>query len=337
MSKQPPHLTPDHDCYLSSNITQLTFQIDQATHDRLLTSIDPETHLPIPTIRSSLKHYSLLYTYWIIGGYLGTRFLLSLDNTDLGGSQNSVVEGETSLLDKEDGAGLLVGLGGLEDSLMHVGVKDLADRLELLHAVLAQSLLEDVLGHLDAVVEVHDLLVVLSVVSDLLGDNAQSSVKVVDGVEQVLGELGQRKVVGLLDFPLGGLLQMSEVRDGSLVVLLELRALLVLLLELGQQSLVLLGGGGGLAGLGRGLGSGLGGVGGGAGRLGSGLGVLGLGLRSLVGVESGSEVEGGHGGHGGGSHGGSDGGSDGGGSLDSGNSRDHCFVCGLDGVWWCTW
>lgn len=252
--------------------------------------------------------------------------LLALNNSDLGGSQNSVVKSEAGLLDKEDGAGLLVGLGGLEDGLMHVGVEDLADGLELLHAVLTQSLLEDILGHLDAVVEVHDLLVVLSVVLDLVGDNAQGSIKVVDRVQQVFGELGQGKVVCLLDFSLGGLLQVSEVGDGSLVVLLELGALLVLLLELGQQSLVLLGGGGGLGlGSGRTRSGGVGGVGRGTSSLSSGLRVLSLGF-SLVGVKSGSEVEGGHGGHGGGSHGGSDGGSDGGRPLDTGNSRDH-FVC----------
>lgn len=86
--------------------------------------------------------------------------------------------------------------------------------IEALQAVLRQHLHEDVLGHLEAAVQVHEVLVVAV---ELLGRHgAQGAVEVVDAVEQLFGEALQGEVLGCLDFALGLLLEVAVIRNGAL-------------------------------------------------------------------------------------------------------------------------
>lgn len=100
---------------------------------------------------------------------------------------------------------------------MLVRVELLADRVEALEAVLGKSLNENLLGHLEAVVEVNEVGVALLVVGrDLVGrDSREGTVEVVDAVDEILGELLDGKVARALDVALGAVLQVAEVGDGS--------------------------------------------------------------------------------------------------------------------------
>lgn len=146
--------------------------------------------------------------------------LFVVDNADLGGAQDTAVEAEALLLGVEDGVVLLVGHGRHERGLVLVGVELVAVGVEALEAVLLERLDEDVLRHLEAVDQVHKVLVALLALGlalglgqRLLGDHGQRAVEVVDAVDEVLGEAGNGKVAGGLDLALCALLQVAEVGD----------------------------------------------------------------------------------------------------------------------------
>lgn len=149
-----------------------------------------------------------------------------LDDADLGGAQDAAVELEARLLDKEDGVVLLVGLGGHEGGLVLVGVELFALGLEALEAVLGEGLDEDALGHLEALVEVDELLdvvVLLGGVDLVGGDVGEGAVEVIDALDEVLGELLDGKVAGRLDLALGAVLEVAEVGDGAEALVLLVR------------------------------------------------------------------------------------------------------------------
>lgn len=141
-----------------------------------------------------------------------------LDDADLGSTQNTAVELKALLLDEEDGVVLLARLRGHESSLVFVGVELVAIRLQAFQAVLGKRLNEDALGHLEALVEVSELLEVLALLFSLelvRGDGGEGAVKVVDAVDEVLGELLDGKVAGGLDLTCGAVLEVAEVGDGA--------------------------------------------------------------------------------------------------------------------------
>lgn len=127
------------------------------------------------------------------------------------------------MLGEEDNVVLLVGLGSHESSLVLVGVELFAGRVDALKAVLGKSLDEDGLGHLEAFVEVEQVLVALVLLdAELLGrDGGQGSVEVIDAVDEVLGELLNGKVAGGLDVALGAVLEVAEVGDGAKALVLS--------------------------------------------------------------------------------------------------------------------
>lgn len=68
--------------------------------------------------------------------------------------------------------------------------------------MLLECVHKDVLGHLETLVQVGEILEVLWAVLGgelLLGDHAQGAVEVVDAVNKVLGEFLDGKVTGCLD------------------------------------------------------------------------------------------------------------------------------------------
>ena len=150
--------------------------------------------------------------------------LFVLDDTDLGGAEDAAVELEALLLDVEDGVVLLVGHGGHEGGLVLVGVEDLTLGVDALETVLLEGLEEDVLGHLEALVEVDKVLEVLGLLLGLellLGNDAQGTVEVIDRFNEVLGELLDGEVLGLLDLAGGALLEVAEVGDGAEALILK--------------------------------------------------------------------------------------------------------------------
>lgn len=141
-----------------------------------------------------------------------------LNNTDLGGAQHPAIELEALLLNEEDGVLLLVGLGSHEGGLLLVGVELLTLGAQSLEAVFLEGGHEDVLGHLEALVQVGEILEVLGAVLGvqlLLGDHVQGTVKVIDAVDEVLCEFLDGEVAGGLDLALGALLEVAEVCDGA--------------------------------------------------------------------------------------------------------------------------
>lgn len=101
---------------------------------------------------------------------------------------------------------------------MLVGVELDAIRLQSLQAVLGKCLDEDALGHLEALVQVGELLEILVLVLGLelvCGDGRQGAVEVVDAVDEVLGELLDGKVAGGLDLTCRAVLEVAEVGDGA--------------------------------------------------------------------------------------------------------------------------
>ena len=145
--------------------------------------------------------------------------LFVLDNADLGGTKNSAVELEALLLHVEDGVVLLVGLGRHEGGLVLVGVELVTVGLEALEAVLVEGLDEDGLRHLDALVQVDEVLVIAGQL--LGGDGGQGAVEVVHAIDEVLGELLDRKVASALDLALGAVLEVAEVGDGAKTFILN--------------------------------------------------------------------------------------------------------------------
>jgi hypothetical protein len=150
--------------------------------------------------------------------------LFVLDNTDLGGAQHSAVELEALLLDEEDSAVFLVGLGSHESSLLLVGVELLALGAEALEAVLLEGVHENILSHLEALIQVGEILKVLGSVLSielLLGNHPKGAVEVVHAVDKVLCELLDCKVFRRLDLTGGSLLEVAEIGDGAQALVLE--------------------------------------------------------------------------------------------------------------------
>lgn len=124
----------------------------------------------------------------------------------------------------EDGVVVLVGLRSHECSLVLVGVELVTVRIEALETVLGKGLHEDGLGHLEALVEVGEVLEVLGLVGgiELLdGDGGERAVEVVDAVDEVLGEALDGEVARGLDLALGAVLEVAEVGDGSETLVLH--------------------------------------------------------------------------------------------------------------------
>lgn len=150
--------------------------------------------------------------------------LFVLDNTNLGGAQHSTVELEALLLDEEDCAVFLVRLGSHESSLLLVGVELLALGAEALEAVLLEGVHKNILSHLEALIQVGEILKVLGSVlciELLLGDHSKGAVEVVNAVDEVLGELLDCKVFRRLDLTGGSLLEVAEISDGAQALVLE--------------------------------------------------------------------------------------------------------------------
>jgi hypothetical protein len=149
--------------------------------------------------------------------------LFVLDDADLGGAEGAAVELEALLLDHEDGAVLLVGHGGHKGGFMLVGVELFALGVDALEAVLGEGLDELGLGHLEALVQVGEVLQVLRLLGgvELLGGDAgEGVVEDVDALDEVLGEALDGKVAGRLDLALSAVLQVAEVGDGAEALIL---------------------------------------------------------------------------------------------------------------------
>ena len=139
-----------------------------------------------------------------------------LDDANLGSAEDAAVELEALLLDKEDGVVVLVGLRGHEGGLVLIGVELCAFRVKALETVLGEGLHEDVFSHLQAIVEVDEILSLLRFVGKLLGRyGGKGAVEVVDAVDEVLGELLGGKVASRLDLALCAVLEVAEVGDGA--------------------------------------------------------------------------------------------------------------------------
>lgn len=150
--------------------------------------------------------------------------LFVLDNTNLGGAQHSTVELKALLLDEEDCAVFLVRLGSHESSLLLVGVELLALGAEALEAVLLEGVHENILSHLEALIQIGKILKVLGSVLSIelfLGDHSKGAVEVVNAVDEVLGELLDCKVFRRLDLTGGSLLEVAEISDGAQALVLE--------------------------------------------------------------------------------------------------------------------
>lgn len=84
--------------------------------------------------------------------------------------------------------------------------------------MLGKRLDEDAFGHLETLVEVSELLEVLVLLFSLelvRRDGGEGAVKVVDAVDEVLGELLNGKVTGGFDLTCGAVLKVAEVGDGA--------------------------------------------------------------------------------------------------------------------------
>lgn len=118
---------------------------------------------------------------------------------------------------------LLVLHGGHEGGLVLIGVEGKAVGVESLEAVLLEGLEEDVLGHLETLVEVDEVLEVgrlLLGLELLLGDHGEGTVEVVNAVDEVLGELLDGEVTGGLHFTGSPVLEVAEVGNGAEVLVL---------------------------------------------------------------------------------------------------------------------
>lgn len=121
----------------------------------------------------------------------------------------------------EDGVVLLVRLRCHEGGLVLVGVELLALGLDALEAVLLERLHEDCLRHLNALVQVHEILVLAR--GELLGGHrGQGAVEVVHAVNEVLCEFLDGEVSGALDLALRAVLEVAEVGDGAKAFVLKI-------------------------------------------------------------------------------------------------------------------
>ena len=104
------------------------------------------------------------------------------------------------------------------------GIELLANGVEPGDAVLREDLHEDGLGHLDALVEADEMLVVVGgglAGELLLGHNMQRAVEVVDAVEEVGGELLDGEVTGRLLIARAAVLERAEVGKEAEVLVLK--------------------------------------------------------------------------------------------------------------------
>jgi hypothetical protein len=136
-----------------------------------------------------------------------------LDNADLSGPQGAAVQEEALLLGEEDGAVLLSWLRCHKYGLVDIGIEFLAGLggVEALETVLLQSVNENAVSHLDALMQGDQVLVVAL---ELLGGNGgEGAVEVVDGLDEIAGEALDGKVLGGLCLARCALLEVAEVGD----------------------------------------------------------------------------------------------------------------------------
>jgi len=175
----------------------------------------------------------------VVHGYVdSTHHLFVLDDTDLGGPEDTAVEAEALLLGVEDGVVLLVGHGGHEGGFVLVGVELLAVGVVALKPVILQRLHQNVLGHLETIIKIDQILEVLILLLGLellLGHHGQCAVKVVYAVDQILGELLDRKVASSLHVTRCAILEVAEVGDRAEVLVLQDGALVGLLFRDGRR------------------------------------------------------------------------------------------------------
>lgn len=95
--------------------------------------------------------------------------------------------------------------------------------VEALQTVLLECAQESLLGHLETVDEVEQILVGIAALgSELLrGHGQQCAVEVVNALQQVLGEALNGKVAGTVHVALSALLQVTELGDGAKVFVLS--------------------------------------------------------------------------------------------------------------------
>lgn len=108
---------------------------------------------------------------------------------------------------------------------MDVGVELLAGLrgVEALETVLLQCVDQDAVGHLDALVQGSQVLVIS--LELLGGDGGEGAVEVVDRLDEVAGEALDGEVLGGLGLARCALLQVAEVGDRAEVLVLPLRSI----------------------------------------------------------------------------------------------------------------
>lgn len=151
------------------------------------------------------------------------KYLGVLYNAHLCCPQHSSVQEKALLLGVEAHAVLLVRHGRLEHSLVYIRVKllTLLAGVEALEAVLLQRRHEDVVGHLQAVVQGNKIRVVRGQFGRVNG--AEGTVKGIDSLDEVAGEVLEGEVFGGLYFALGALLKIAVVCDRAEIFVLSMR------------------------------------------------------------------------------------------------------------------
>lgn len=164
----------------------------------------------------------------------GTRTRLSLlRNNHLGRPQQPAVEHIPLALHAHHNPVLALGLGHYDGDLVRAGIELGAELgVDLLDAVLGEGLHEDGLGHLEALVEGGEVGLVLGAVAGdglegLGGDVAEGAVEVVDGVEEVGGELLDGEGAGGLLVAGAAVLERAELGEEAEVLVLFLGGWLV--------------------------------------------------------------------------------------------------------------
>lgn len=124
--------------------------------------------------------------------HLSRENLGVLDNTDLSSAHSAAVQSPSLALGVHNSVILLANHWGHEHSLMLVWIELLVHLwVDALQSVLLEGVHEDTLGHSQALVkrdEILDVLVLLDWVEFLLWHDGESAVKVIDGLDEVLGE-----------------------------------------------------------------------------------------------------------------------------------------------------
>lgn len=159
----------------------------------------------------------------------GRTILVVLGDADLGSAEDTSVEPEALALDVHNST-VIVGLGlGHEGGLVQVGVEllglaiDQFAGVEALQTVSLKGVHEDVLGHLQASNEVEQVLVLLILGSGelLRGHGQQRAVKVINALEEVLGETLDSELAGAIHITLAALLLVAGIGNGSEVFVLR--------------------------------------------------------------------------------------------------------------------